>query len=255
MTNEMRMGRDGKRMLYVPSGWFTMGTADADVRHLSTRSGDTPGRFSDETPEHRVFLEAFYIDETPVTKAEYHGFLNANPLYAVPPGWDRVQCTYPPRQGEQPVVNVSWEDARAYAAWADKQLPTEAQWEKAARGSDRRIYPWGNEFDPTRCNIWEIALFDTTPVTRYAPRGNSPYGVIDMAGNVWEWCADWYAADYYSRSPSHNPAGPVEGLFRVLRGGAWSSHREDLRASNRHYFYPRYRDVIVGFRCVQSDGE
>ena len=234
-----KMGRDGKRMLLIPAGWFTMGSAC--------------GACEDETPEHRVYLDAFYIDETPVTNAEYERFLNANPLYTAPPGWDKLQRTLPRRQAEQPVVNVAWEDAQAYARWAGKQLPTEAQWEKAARGTDRRVYPWGDDFDPTRCNMWESAIFDKTPVTRYAPRGNSPYGVIDMVGNASEWCADWYAADYYQHSPPQNPLGPESGIFRVLRGGAWCSDRVDLRAANRHFYYPRYRDVTVGFRCVKQD--
>jgi formylglycine-generating enzyme required for sulfatase activity len=235
--DDFSIGKDGKRMLHVPAGYFTMGS----------------GLCEDEIPVHRVYLDAFFIDETPVTNAEYKRFLDAKPDYPAPPGWDKKRRTFPPRKADHPVVNVSWEDANAYARWAGKQLPTEAQWEKAARGIDRRRYPWGDEFDPTRCNSWETAIFDTTPVARYAPRGNSPYGVMDMAGNVWEWCADWYAADYYQHSPSHNPAGPTDGILRVLRGGAWSSDRSDLRAANRGLYYPRYSNVLVGFRCVKND--
>lgn len=238
--DHFRIDKDGKRMILIPDGWFTMGSEQGD---------------KDEIPVHRVYLDAFYIDETPVTNAEYKLFLDANPAYPAPSGWDRAERTFPPRRANEPVVTVSWDDANAYAHWADKELPTEAQWEKAARGTEMRLYPWGDEFDPTRCNSWENTIFDTTDVTLFAPRGNSPYGVMDMAGNVWEWCADWYAADYYAHSPSHNPAGPNHGVLRVLRSSAWSSDRASLRAENRHFYDPDCRNILVGFRCARGVNE
>ncbi len=254
MVTQFCVGQDGKRMVLIPAGEFTMGTSEEDRGTLSARCHAPPVAFDDEIPAHPAFLDAFYIDETPVTYAEYGKFLEANPGYTAPPGWLSTRGSFRASHADCPVVNVSWDDANAYARWAGKQLPTEAQWEKAARGGDGRVYPWGDEFDPSRCNTWEAAIFDLTPVRHFAPRGNSPYGVMDMVGNVWEWCADWYAHAYYQVSPAENPRGPQNGIFRVLRGGAWNGNREEMRAANRHYFYPGYRDVVVGFRCVTQNG-
>lgn len=246
----VRLGNDGKRLLLIPAGWFVMGTNEHGVFEKATAFDEERQRWTVGAPPHRVHLNTFYIDETPVTCAEYKIFLDAHPDHAAPRDWDQRRRIFPRGKEKHPVVYVSWQDAEEYASWSGKRLPTEAQWEKAARGTDARLYPWGNEFDPARCNSWERGIRNTTPVTQYAPIGNSPYGVMDLAGNVWEWCQDWYDPDYYPSSPRFDPAGPSEGIFRVVRGGAWSTDPESKRATHRGYCFEFFDNVLVGFRCV-----
>jgi len=152
-------------------------------------------------------------------------------------------------RNDNPIVNVSWEDATAYAIWAGVALPTEAEWEKAARGIDGRLYPWGNTWDGKKCNYFHGPR-QTTPVWSY-PEGTSPYGTLDMAGNVWEWCADWYDPEYYINASTLNPTGPTTGSTRVLRGGSWCD--EDpvvFRAVSRDNREPDNKERYIGFRCV-----
>jgi formylglycine-generating enzyme required for sulfatase activity len=152
---------------------------------------------------------------------------------------------------EHPVVQVSYNDAWVYAHWAGKRLPTEAEWEKASRGTDGRLYPWGNEWDVAKVNSWELGPHTTTPVGSY-PGGVSPYGAYDMVGNVWEWVADWYHHKYYDWSPQYNPKGPLTGIYRVLRGGCWLNQRYILRCAHRddHVSTPDFRIHLGGFRCA-----
>ena len=249
----VKIGKDGKRMILIPAGEFLRGTSDADILEMNLRFGWKTEWFDDEKPQHRIYLDAYYIDETPVTNADYKRFVDATgcgvPFNGVwkeakPFNWDESRRTFPLGKGNHPVVLVSWDDAQDYAHWAGKRLPTETEWEKAARGglfldgdelrqqsnpSPRRYYPWGNE-----------------QPGKYSPRGNSPYGVMDMAGNVLEWCADRWDPDYYkdTNGQSRNPQGPSGFLtgLRVLRGG-----RCAYRMSNVINLYMNY-----GFRCVMS---
>jgi formylglycine-generating enzyme required for sulfatase activity len=222
-------------MVLVPAGEFTMGST------MST----------DEQPVHRVYLDAFYMDKYHVTVGQYAKYLEATDMEA-PPEWDIMNQ---PQHQKRPVVNVSWFDAAAYCKWAGKRLPTEAEWEKAARGTDGRLYPWGNE-PPTRLHAnfgkkqWanHMAL---VPVGMFE-MGKSPYGIYDMAGNAWEWVNDWYDHDYYKKSPTKNPQGPAKGKSKVVRGGNWLYIQEFLRSSFRFNAEPSGRQFGYGFRCAKT---
>jgi len=246
-------------MVFVPGGEFVMG---AD------------GPIAIESPAHIVNVHAVYMDRHEVTNAEYKKFLDWLTKYGhprdychprEPEDWDHAprssdpkaepyswkDGTYPPGKANEPVVLVSWFDAYAYARWAGKRLPTEAEWEKAARGTDQRLWPWGDEFEGGRCNSLEAAKGRPTP-RGSNPKSASPYGAEDMAGNVWEWCADWYAADYYAASPARDPFGPRRGAERVLRGGAWDSNAYRVRCTKRFHAPPTTRYEHTGFRCVKD---
>ena len=222
----------GSEWVTVPAGEFTMGSNDS----------------GNEKPIHRVHLSEYQIARHPVTNAQYELFVKAN-SYAAPKHWENGKI--PAGKENHPVVNVTWKDAQAFCVWAGVRLPTEAEWEKAARGTDGRKYPWGNE-RPTEelCNFARN-VGDTTPVGRY-PKGASPYGVLDMAGNVFEWVNDWYDEKYYSVSPASNPQGPATGKYRVLRGGSWSDVDFVVRSALRLYFNPVDWDNFGGYRCVRS---
>lgn len=229
------IGADGMILRYVPAGEFAMGS-DAN---------------SDEQPIHSVTLDAYWIDQTEVTNAMYIKCVKANECK--PPrelsSNTREIYFYNPGFGIYPVISVSWNDAVAYCSWIGRRLPTEAEWEKAARGTDGRIYPWGN--DKPSANFINMDNSDTTEVGSY-PDGASFYGVLDMSGNVWEWVADWYDKAYYQTSPSSNPLGPESGELRVLRGGSWFNLDHDVSSSQRYMNGPRFNLSRIGFRCSQS---
>lgn len=212
-------------MVLIPEGEFLMGS---DHGHI------------DETSVHKVYLDAYYIDKYEVTNKQYREFVKATG-HRAPKNWG---------EDNHPVAYVSWEDAVAYATWAGKRLPTEAEWEKAARGGlVGKEYPWGDSIDSSKANYAEN-IGDTIPVGTYPPNN---YGLYDMAGNVWEWVSDWYDKNYFANSPSKNPQGPNNGSHRVFRGGGWMSHAVNLRCDARGYGPPASGDNNdFGFRCVKS---
>ncbi|MDP2322606.1 MAG: formylglycine-generating enzyme family protein [Gammaproteobacteria bacterium] len=232
-------------MVLVPAGSYTMGS--------STVGGVA-------IPEHTVYLDAYWMDKYEVTNREYKVFCDATGrAYPPDPGFTGM-INYFTNYPSYPVVMVYWTDALAYAQWAGKRLPTEAEWERAAKGAaDNRLWPWGNTFNASiggtlyHANItgiedgWQY----TSPVGSY-PTGLSPAGCYDMAGNVWEWVNDWYLNTYYSSSPTNNPQGPVSGTYRVIRGGYWNHTSSYARCAYRNNSTPTSRDYSIGFRCART---
>lgn len=256
--------------VFVPAGSFMMGSVDG---------------FDDERPVHEVTLDAFWIDRTEVTNAQFEMFVAVTGFqttaervgggdtytdngweYTAGADWRHPQgpASNLDGLGRQPVVLVSWDDATAFCEWADGRLPTEAEWEYAARGPDSLVYPWGDAFDGARLNFcdqncpsdWADQTVDdgyefTAPVGSYS-NGVSWAGAFDMAGNVWEWVNDWYDSGYNGNSPGDNPTGPDSGLYRVLRGGAWYNVVDYARSAERFSNLPGYRNSSTGFRCAQE---
>jgi formylglycine-generating enzyme required for sulfatase activity len=274
---------DGMVMVYIPAGEFTMGSTDDEMDHaLALCTGYyydcERNRFEGEQPAHTVALDGFWLDKTEVTNAQFAAFLNKEDNQEEGGvTWlnredetcliERAGDEFRPKSGygDHPVIQVSWYGAAAYCRWVGAWLPTEAQWEYAARGPDGHIFPWGDEPDGTRLNYcdancdldWTDESFDdgyahTAPVGSY-PDGASWAGALDLAGNVWEWGADWYG-DYPS-GRQENPSGPSAGDYRVLRGGSWNFHWDNVRAVNRSSVRPDARNAIFGFRCVRPPGE
>lgn len=205
-------------MVLIPAGAFTMGLSESK---------------KDFSREHRVYLEAFYVDRHEVTNAQYEKF---DPAHRRDPASDCDDC---------PVTNVSWADAVAYARWAGKRLPTEAEWEKAARGPESHLYGYGKEYRK------ELARVEGSSALRVGSYPANGYGVFDMLGSVWEWCADYYQADYYRESPEKNPNGPPSGPGRVVRGGSYKNGRE-VHLAVRTWSNPGYRYRSIGFRCARD---
>ena len=253
------IGEDGATLIYIPEGEFTMGSEDGN---------------SDEQPVHTVYLDAFWIDQTEVTNKLFAAFISATgyqtdaEIQAKGFNWNgsdwvrtngsNWQHPAGPKSDitgkeNHPVIHVSWNDAVAYCKWANGSLPTEAQWEKAARGTDSRVYPWGDDVPNMDLLNYNSDIGDTTEVASYET-GKSFYGAYDMAGNAWEWVGDRYSETYYQSSPSSNPLGPAEGKYRVLRGGSWGYTDHFVRSTARRSADPEYafNDVNIGFRCVRS---
>lgn len=237
-------------MVLIPAGEFTMGSDE----------------FFGEGPAHKVYLDAFYIDKYEVTNEQFCQFLNEKGnqteggvrwLDISGSNIEYQGGEYRPKAGyeDHPLIGVTWHGANAYAKWRGCRLPTEAEWEKAARGDlIGKTYPWGDDIDPARANYGQDAeSATTTPVGGYLPNG---YGLYDIAGNVWEWCSDWYDRDYYSESPYKNPRGPEDGYARVVRGGGWSGpvhiYAKYLRCSYRYFLRPESTNNYLGFRCAKE---
>ena len=249
-------------MAMIPAGEFDMGSNDIESS-------------IDEKPVHSVYIDAFYMDKHPVTNAQYKEFVDANPQWRIHrwlnnynfrkyrdsdylKNWFRGSS--PTGKDDHPVIWVSWYAAMAYAQWIGKRLPTEAEWEKAARGGlSGQIYPWGNIIDRRWANF-DKRVAETTPIGKYPPNG---YGLHDMAGNVSEWCLDEWNENFYKFSESHNPVsgGSIESIIenvtksktsRVIRGGSWYSSEQEARVSNRDCLVPWKTKSLIGFRCVQS---
>ena len=249
-------------MIKISTGVFQMG---CDPAHNTLY-----GCSSWELPLHPVYLSTYFIDQHEVTNSQMAAFLNdrgnnncdgyecveINDLsWRI--SWDGGHYVVYAGYGNYPAVDVTWYGASVFCAESGKRLPSEAEWEKAARGDRVRTFPWGED-NPT-CTLTNFGigspysgcLDDTAPVGSY-PTGASPYGVLDMSGNAWEWVNDWFLADYYSSSPTSNPPGPAAGTDKVQRGGGWISSWKGngLRTANRFYRLPTYSDKFSGFRCV-----
>ena len=232
----------------IPAGPFTMGSDD-----------DLPN----ESPAHEIYLDAYYIGKTEVTNAEYYPFWlesGGTDSEHTPISYGEAFGTWPDvakTKPNYPVIGVSWDSAVAYAVWRGMRLPTEAEWEKAARGTEAKRWPWGDAFtqrieDTTRhANVWKQSGARLQPVGTH-PTGASPYGAYDMAGNVWEWVADRYSDTYYRRSPDRNPKGPAVGSRRVVKGGSWLNPEMLARCSTRIGQYPAIGTSFIGFRLAKD---
>jgi formylglycine-generating enzyme required for sulfatase activity len=204
-------------------------------------------------PPHPVQLRSFWIDRIEVTNAQYaHCVMErvCQPPVRVS-SYSRPEYFRNPKYDSYPVIYVTWNDADSFCRWADGRLPTEAEWERAARGLDRRYYPWGNAApEPSRLNF-DFSFGDTSPAGSF-PFGASPYGVLDMAGNIAEWVADWFQLDYYATSPISDPTGPVATKSHVVRGGSWPDDPNVVRSDLRVGYLPDSAFVNIGFRCAES---
>lgn len=279
-TPHMRLGGDdGAAMVLVPAGEFSMGSRREDIVDAQSQcralgaAAALCDRFDDEMPRHVVFLDPFYIDRHEVTNARFSRFVRetgyrttaeregSSVLWQRRTGWVRTEGAdwrRPKGAGSSPdprnpVVHVSWHDAEAYCSWSGNRLPTEAEWEKAARGTDHRRYPWGDTWDSRKANA-EYTAGTASPVGSY-PAGASPYGVEDLVGNVAEWVADWFEASYYKNSPDRNPQGPTLRNHKVLRGGSWDNPAWSVTVTFRRSNIPTTRIDLAGFRCARDAGQ
>ncbi len=264
-------------MIHIPAGPFVMGTSDQQIDRLAQTSDlatkwREKGYFGREQPQHTVTLPDYCIAKHPVTVREYRAFVDAGGYLRRPHWtdagwiwhstrgilqpdlWDDAQWTGDDRL---PVVGVSWYEAYAYCQWLSEmsgrnyRLPTEAEWEKAARGTDGRLYPWGDTFDASRCNTRASGLKRTTPVGTYSSSGDNPYGCADMVGNVSEWTASQYKPYPYDARDGRND--PAEDTERVIRGASWHSPVLRARTASRGMNDPFFTDNDVGFRCALTD--
>jgi formylglycine-generating enzyme len=228
-------------MVNIPAGSFTMGRTKLTS---DDKTNMRPHVLLDDRPPHQVSISAFQLDKHEVTNAQYQVFVDKT-HHAAPYHW--IDHHFAANAAELPVYNVDWDDAHGYCAWTGGRLPTEAEWEHAARaGKDEMDYPWGNQIDA------KLARFNVTsgpgPVEKFAPNA---FGLFDMAGNVSEWTADWFDGSYYAGSPAQDPKGPATGEYRVIRGGAWSDSARRITVFFRNWVRPNQKTPNVGFRCAR----
>ena len=242
---------DGMTLVYIPEGQYMIGSLDSD-----------PYAWINEKPQHKVDLSSYWMDKTLVTNAMYAICVQegACPEHKMDISYTRDSYYGDVEFDKYPVIYVTWDEAQTYCAWAGRKLPTEAQWEVAARGTDGRKYPWGNS--PPSCSLLNYTVTlsmnfglsntctgDTTAVGKY-PQGASPYGLLDMAGNVWEWVTDWLGSNYLVE-PHENPLGPTTGELRVIRGGFYFDDAKYVRATMRTGHDPNDATDYIGFRCAR----
>ena len=277
---------DLSNMVLIPEGEFVMGKSDSVDHHHDGHGHNDHAHHGHKNidfgkPAHKVYLDSYYIDKHEVTNKEYYEFMKADgynkPDFWTEEGWNwrlenniskpnwwtldkSSKAKSSPEYPNHPITGISWYEAMAYAKWAGKSLPTEAQWEKAAKGNNANyMYPWGiDEPDCFFANFsnekYKFCVGSTSEVGSFE-NGKSPYGVYDMAGNVWEWCKDWYNADYYKVSPYKNPEYSEIGTKKVMRGGSWVNAKEFITLTYRQNVKPGLRTYFNGFRCVVENKE
>jgi formylglycine-generating enzyme required for sulfatase activity len=259
--------------VHIEAGEFLMGSTDADIDVLIgmeaigewAKNWKGLYLFTREIPQKTVYIDAFEIGRYPVKNCEYQVFVKEE-KHRAPQYWSGTE--FPPQLAQHPVTEVNWDDATEYCEWLTKKkrnsnqiseaqfirLPTEAEWEKAARGSDGRFWPWGSIWDSAKCNTEESNLGTTSPVGKYSPAGDSPYGVADMAGNVVEWCADWFGEKYWATgNDTRNPFTKFYGEYRrTVRGGAFYYHQGLARSAYRNGEHQSTKYDVLGFRVALS---
>jgi formylglycine-generating enzyme required for sulfatase activity len=220
-------------MVVIPAGEFWMGAEDG---------------LKDARPLHRVYLSSYWLDKYEVTNARYRRCVEGG---GCTPPKDR-QAFDDLERAQHPVTNITWNQARSFCQWQGRRLPTEAEWEKAARGTDGRRYPWGNDWNIVKSRVSNAVAADAIESVGRQAASSSPYGVVDLIGNASQWVKDWYAEDFYQSSPTRDPQGPLRGSFRVLRGGEWNEKPSNLQSSYRGWDEVTYWGPTLGVRCAED---